>query len=95
MLRLFATPKTTPTFPARTCSAITRHHTPAFDSPQNAASRSPGAASLDLFQQGNNIPVIACPIVNHDDNQHAANENVRLQNLWDGIEIFAASFGSL
>jgi hypothetical protein len=29
------------------------------------------------------------PIANHDDNQHAANENLRLQNLWDGIEIFA------
>src|ERR1043166_2952983 len=27
MLRLFATPKTTPTFPARTCSAIARHQT--------------------------------------------------------------------
>jgi acetylornithine deacetylase/succinyl-diaminopimelate desuccinylase-like protein len=30
------------------------------------------------------------PIVNHDNNQHAANENVRIKNLWDGIEIFAA-----
>ena len=54
-----------------------------------------GSLPMDLFQQGNNIPVIACPIVNHDDNQHAANENVRLQNLWDGIEIFAAFFSSL
>jgi acetylornithine deacetylase/succinyl-diaminopimelate desuccinylase-like protein len=27
---------------------------------------------------------------NHDDNQHAANENLRLQNLWDGIETMAA-----
>ncbi len=30
------------------------------------------------------------PIVNHDDNQHAANENLRLQNLWDGIDTMAA-----
>jgi len=34
-------------------------------------------------------PVIGLPIANHDDNQHAANENLRIQNLWDGIEIMA------
>jgi len=28
-------------------------------------------------------------MVNHDNNQHAADENLRLQNLWDGIEIYA------
>jgi acetylornithine deacetylase/succinyl-diaminopimelate desuccinylase-like protein len=33
---------------------------------------------------------ISVPIVNYDNNQHAENENVRLQNLWDGIETFAA-----
>jgi acetylornithine deacetylase/succinyl-diaminopimelate desuccinylase-like protein len=54
-----------------------------------------GSLPMDLFQQGTNTPVIACPIVNHDDNQHAADENVRLQNLWDGIEVFAAFFNSL
>ena len=35
-------------------------------------------------------PVIGLPIANHDNNQHAANENLRLQNLWDGIEVYAA-----
>jgi acetylornithine deacetylase/succinyl-diaminopimelate desuccinylase-like protein len=30
------------------------------------------------------------PIANHDNNQHGANENLRLQNLWDAIEIYAA-----
>jgi acetylornithine deacetylase/succinyl-diaminopimelate desuccinylase-like protein len=54
-----------------------------------------GSLPMDLFQQSNNIPVIAFPIANHDDNQHAANENLRLQNLWDGIEVFAAFFSSL
>jgi acetylornithine deacetylase/succinyl-diaminopimelate desuccinylase-like protein len=29
------------------------------------------------------------PTANHDDNHHAANENLRIQNLWDGIQIFA------
>ena len=35
-------------------------------------------------------PVIIVPIANHDDNQHTHNENLRLQNLWDGIETIAA-----
>lgn len=54
-----------------------------------------GSLPMDLFRQGNNIPVIAFPSVNHDDNQHAPDENLRLQNLWDGIEIFAAFFSSM
>ena len=54
-----------------------------------------GSLPMDLFKQGNNVPVIAFPIANHDDNQHAANENIRLQNLWDGIEVFAAFFSGL
>ena len=47
------------------------------------------------FQQPNDTPVIGLPIANHDDNQHAADENLRLQNLWDGIEIYAALFAGL
>jgi acetylornithine deacetylase/succinyl-diaminopimelate desuccinylase-like protein len=54
-----------------------------------------GSLPIDLFQHGNDVPVIAFPIANHDDNQHAADENVRLQNLWDGLEVFAAFFSSL
>ncbi len=33
---------------------------------------------------------IVIPIANHDDHQHSADENLRLQNLWDGIELMAA-----
>ena len=43
-----------------------------------------------LFAEILTTPVIGVPIVNHDNNQHAANENLRLQNLWDGIEVYAA-----
>ena len=53
-----------------------------------------GSVPMYLFQRGG-TPVIGFPIVNHDNNQHAANENVRLQNLWDGIEMFAALFTNL
>jgi acetylornithine deacetylase/succinyl-diaminopimelate desuccinylase-like protein len=45
----------------------------------------------DIFK----VPVIGLPIVNHDNNQHAANENQRLQNLWDGIETYAAMLAAL
>ena len=33
---------------------------------------------------------IIVPMANHDDNQHTFNENLRIQNLWDGIELMAA-----
>ena len=35
-------------------------------------------------------PTILVPIANHDNNQHAANENIRIRNLWDGIELMSA-----
>jgi acetylornithine deacetylase/succinyl-diaminopimelate desuccinylase-like protein len=41
------------------------------------------------------VPVIGLPIANHDNNQHAADENIRLQNLWDGIELYAALLADL
>jgi acetylornithine deacetylase/succinyl-diaminopimelate desuccinylase-like protein len=48
-----------------------------------------GSVPMYLFTDVLKTPVINFPIANHDDNQHAANENLRLQNLWDGIEMFA------
>ncbi|MDP9098593.1 MAG: hypothetical protein M3N48_06315 [Verrucomicrobiota bacterium] len=35
------------------------------------------------------------PIANHDDNQHAANESLPLQNLWNGLEVFDAFVSGL
>jgi len=59
-----------------------------------------GSVPMYLFQQdpakpNATTPAIILPIANHDDNQHAPNENLRLQNLWDGIETFAALFAGL
>ena len=34
-------------------------------------------------------PMAGVSIANYDDNQHAQNENLRLGNLWDGIEVYA------
>ncbi|SNS75743.1 Acetylornithine deacetylase/Succinyl-diaminopimelate desuccinylase [Sphingomonas laterariae] len=49
-----------------------------------------GSVPIYLFQDVLKATVIGLPIVNHDNSQHAPNENLRLQNLWDGIETYAA-----
>lgn len=55
-----------------------------------------GSVPVSLFTEAlDDVPVITVPIVNHDNNQHAAYENLRLRNLWDGIEVFAALFARL
>jgi acetylornithine deacetylase/succinyl-diaminopimelate desuccinylase-like protein len=36
------------------------------------------------------MPTVGLSIVNHDNNQHGPDENLRLQNLWEGIELLAA-----
>jgi acetylornithine deacetylase/succinyl-diaminopimelate desuccinylase-like protein len=54
-----------------------------------------GSVPMYLFQGAAHKPAIVIPIANHDNNQHAANENLRLQNLWDGIEVYAALFAGL
>lgn len=48
-----------------------------------------------VFTQALHVPVIIVPVANYDDNQHAANENLRLQNLRDGIELYAEIIGRL
>ena len=49
-----------------------------------------GSLPLYIVEDVLKTPILILPIANHDNNQHGANENLRLQNLWDGIEIFAA-----
>jgi len=49
-----------------------------------------GTVPLEAMERAAKTRTISVPIANHDDNQHAANENLRLQNLWDGIETMAA-----
>lgn len=51
-----------------------------------------GSVPMYLFKGDADTPVIGVPIANFDNNQHAANENIRLQNLWDAIELFAGLF---
>jgi acetylornithine deacetylase/succinyl-diaminopimelate desuccinylase-like protein len=49
-----------------------------------------GSVPLGVMVKASGAHTITVPIANYDDNQHAANENLRLQNLWDGIETMAA-----
>jgi acetylornithine deacetylase/succinyl-diaminopimelate desuccinylase-like protein len=57
--------------------------------------------AVKLPNMGGNLPLtsverplgtrtIVIPMGNHDNNQHSYNENLRIQNLWDGIELMAA-----
>lgn len=49
-----------------------------------------GSLPLFVFEKYLGAKTITVPIANHDNNQHAENENIRLQNLWNGIETMAA-----
>ncbi|HEX5378679.1 MAG TPA: M20/M25/M40 family metallo-hydrolase [Phenylobacterium sp.] len=40
-------------------------------------------------------PMVGVSIANYDDNQHAQNENLRIGNLWDGIEVYAGLLADL
>ncbi|MCX7605520.1 MAG: M20/M25/M40 family metallo-hydrolase [Bryobacteraceae bacterium] len=49
-----------------------------------------GSLPLVWFEEATRTPLVIVPISNHDDSQHTHNENIRLGNLWDGIELYAA-----
>lgn len=49
-----------------------------------------GSLPLYMFRQFAGAYPITVPIANYDNNQHAENENLRLGNLWTGIEKMAA-----
>ena len=57
-----------------------------------------GSLPLDEFGSRLSAPIIILPLANHDNNQHAENENIRLQNLWDAMQIYGAilaNFGDM
>jgi len=49
-----------------------------------------GSVPMGAMERAADTHTITVPIANHDNNQHSANENIRVQNLWDGIETMAA-----
>ena len=62
----------------------------ASDRPIVVAPTSGGSLPLYLIEKILKAKVITLCIVNHDNNQHSENENVRIQNLWDSLEQLAA-----
>jgi acetylornithine deacetylase/succinyl-diaminopimelate desuccinylase-like protein len=54
-----------------------------------------GSIPMDLFAGSAQTPVVIVPIANHDDNQHSADENLRLGNLFEGIQIYISLFARL
>lgn len=48
--------------------------------------------SLPLHEFGSRLsaPIVILPMANHDNNQHAENENIRLENLWQAMATLGA-----
>ena len=49
-----------------------------------------GSVPLEKIEDTLGTRTISIPMANHDNSQHSFNENIRIQNLWDGIELMAA-----
>ena len=49
-----------------------------------------GSLPLSIITEHLRTVTMTVPIANYDNNQHAENEDLRLQNLWDGIATMAA-----
>ncbi len=70
-------------------AVITALHTAGLGSPvvsPTMGGSGPAWVYTDILQ----APFVVVPTVNHDNNQHAANENLRLANLFRGMRILAA-----
>jgi acetylornithine deacetylase/succinyl-diaminopimelate desuccinylase-like protein len=53
-----------------------------------------GSLPIYVFPDIVGTPFVSIPTVNHDNNQHAENENLKLGNLFKSIEILAAVAGA-
>lgn len=51
-----------------------------------------GTLPLYHFEQIMQKPIVIVPIANHDNNQHAPDENIRIGNIWYGIDIYSSIF---
>ncbi len=53
-----------------------------------------GSVPMYIFEDLG-LPWIGVPIVNYDNHQHSSDENIRLGNLWQGIETYATILADL
>ena len=49
-----------------------------------------GSLPLYMFEEAADAPIVILPIANYDNNQHSADENIRIGNLFYGIDAYAA-----
>ena len=49
-----------------------------------------GSVPLEMIERAVGTRTISVPIANYDNNQHSFNENIRIENLWNGIDLMAA-----
>ena len=49
-----------------------------------------GSLPLHHFTIGLGKPIVIVPVANHDNNQHAPDENVRVANLWYAMDLYGA-----
>ena len=82
-----------PSAPASTCplpARLSRPCKPPCADPVVVLPTMGGSLPLYVFEQQLQAQTITVPVANYDNNQHAENENIRLGNLWDGMETMAA-----
>lgn len=51
-----------------------------------------GTLPIFHFEEVMQTPIVIVPIANHDNNQHAPDENIRIGNIWYGMEIYSSIF---
>ena len=49
-----------------------------------------GSLPVYRFDAALDMPILFLPVANHDNNQHGRDENLRIRNLLDAIDMFAA-----
>ena len=49
-----------------------------------------GSMPFGEFSEGLKLPTVGVSLVNHDNNQHGFDENLKLRNLWEGIDLLAS-----
>ena len=54
-----------------------------------------GSLPWHVFDDRLEAPIVGVPIANHDNNQHGPDENLRVANLWYGIDLVAEIVGGV
>ena len=65
------------------------------DQPPLAVPAIGGSGPTWVFEEVLGAPMLTLPIANFDNSQHSANENISIDALWNGIELYAAMIGRL